>query len=170
MHGGAISALQRAARERLLMLVEPALEVLYRATRSAPPCEHCGRSDADRDPTAVRAAGMILLPPGLHPTLTVEYCGARHTLRGFRAIGSRRSLSGLRKHARPWSAASRKPPKFRGSLRPLMPCWWSEATRCHGVSTRMCPESGATGLRTLLESRSPAHIERRDRDRGQLHD
>jgi hypothetical protein len=54
------------------MLVEPALEVLYRATRNAPPCPVCGRSDADRDPTAVKAAGMILDRTGFHPTLTVQ--------------------------------------------------------------------------------------------------
>ncbi len=72
MHGGGIPAVKQAAKERLLMLLEPALEVLYRATRSAPPCEHCGRSDADRDPTAVRAAGMILDRTGFHPTLTLE--------------------------------------------------------------------------------------------------
>lgn len=68
-HGGATPLAQKAAKERLLMLVEPALAVLERATRSAPPCEHCGRSDADRDPTAVRAAGMILDRAGFHPSM-----------------------------------------------------------------------------------------------------
>jgi hypothetical protein len=71
MHGGGIPAVKQAAKERLLAMVEPALDVLYRATRSAPPCEHCGRSDADRDPTAVRAAGMILDRAGLSPALAV---------------------------------------------------------------------------------------------------
>ena len=72
MHGGGIPAVREAARERLLMLVEPAMEVLYRATRQAPPCEVCGRSDADRDPTAVRAAGMILDRTGFGPKVTIE--------------------------------------------------------------------------------------------------
>jgi hypothetical protein len=54
------------------MLVEPALEVLYRATRNAPPCEHCGRSDADRDPTALRAAGMILDRTGFQAGIDVH--------------------------------------------------------------------------------------------------
>ncbi len=59
-HHGAKSPLSiQAGKERMATLVEPALDVLYRATRNAPPCEVCGRSDADRDPTAVRAAGMI---------------------------------------------------------------------------------------------------------------
>ena len=48
------------------------MEVLYRATRSAPPCATCGRSDADRDPTAVRAAQIILDRSGYHPRLTLE--------------------------------------------------------------------------------------------------
>lgn len=48
------------------------MEVLYRATRSAPPCATCGRSDADRDPTAVRAAQIILDRTGHHPALTLE--------------------------------------------------------------------------------------------------
>lgn len=72
VHGGKVPAVQQAARERLLMLVEPAVEVLFRATRQAPPCEHCGRSDADRDPTAVRAAGMILDRTGFHPTMALQ--------------------------------------------------------------------------------------------------
>ncbi len=71
-HGGGTPAVQRSARERLLALVEPALDVLLRATRQAPPCPVCGRSDADRDPVAVRAAGMILDRAGYHPTLNVH--------------------------------------------------------------------------------------------------
>jgi hypothetical protein len=72
-HGGKNPVVQKNARERLLMLVEPALEVLFRATRQAPPCEHCGRSDADRDPTAVRAAGMILDRTGFGPSMTLQH-------------------------------------------------------------------------------------------------
>lgn len=71
-HGGNAPLARRAARERLLMLVEPALEVLHRATRSEPPCPHCGRSDSDRDPTAVKAAIAILDRTGHHPTLAAE--------------------------------------------------------------------------------------------------
>ena len=36
--------------------------------RLLPPCEVCGRSDADRDPVAVRAAGMILDRCGFGPS------------------------------------------------------------------------------------------------------
>jgi hypothetical protein len=67
-HGAKSPLSMRAGRERLLALAEPALDVLYRATRNAPPCEVCGRSDADRDAVAVRAAGMILDRCGFGPS------------------------------------------------------------------------------------------------------
>ena len=70
-HGAKSPLSMRAGRERLLALAEPALDVLYRATRNAPPCEHCGRSDADRDPVAVRAAGMILDRCGFGPSAEI---------------------------------------------------------------------------------------------------
>jgi hypothetical protein len=73
-HHGAKAPLSiQAGRERMAALVEPAMEVLFRATRNAPPCEVCGRSDSDRDPTAVRAAGMILDRCGYHPKFVVEH-------------------------------------------------------------------------------------------------
>jgi hypothetical protein len=71
MHGGKIPTVQKAARERLLALVEPALDVLLRMLRAAPPCEHCGRSDVDRDPVVLRAAQLVLDRTGFHPTLSV---------------------------------------------------------------------------------------------------
>jgi hypothetical protein len=72
-HHGAKAPLSiKAGKERMAALVEPALDVLFRATCNAPPCEVCGRSDADRDPTAVRAAGMILDRCGYHPSLTIQ--------------------------------------------------------------------------------------------------
>ncbi len=72
-HGGKAPLSIAAGRERMAALVEPAMDVLFRATRNAPPCELCGRSDADRDPTAVRAAGMILDRCGYNAKLTVEH-------------------------------------------------------------------------------------------------
>jgi riboflavin biosynthesis pyrimidine reductase len=72
LHGGKTPLAQQAAREFLDGLREPALEVLYRATRNAPPCEHCGRSDADRDPVAVRAAVEILNRTGFGPHATID--------------------------------------------------------------------------------------------------
>ena len=74
LHGGKLPLTIAAAKERLAILVEPALEVLYRATRNAPPCTTCGRSDADRDPVALRAAQIILdrAGHGMHATVTIE--------------------------------------------------------------------------------------------------
>jgi hypothetical protein len=67
-HGAKAPLAQKAAKERMALLLEPAMEVLFRATRNAEPCPHCGRSDADRDPVAVRAAMAILDRCGFGPT------------------------------------------------------------------------------------------------------
>ena len=71
-HGGNTPLSQKATKEFLNTLRYPALEVLYRATRNAPPCDHCGRSDADRDPVALKAAIAILDRTGFHPTLAIQ--------------------------------------------------------------------------------------------------
>jgi hypothetical protein len=78
-HGAKAPLSLQAAKERLAILCEPALDVLYRATRAAPACTHCGRSDADRDPTAVRAAIAILDRYGLGPHATVALEAAANT-------------------------------------------------------------------------------------------
>jgi hypothetical protein len=73
MHGGAVPAVKKAAAERLHAMVDPALDAVLRAiTVHGPPCEHCGRSDADRDPVVLRAAQMVLDRTGFHPTLTLS--------------------------------------------------------------------------------------------------
>ena len=36
-----------------------------------PPCPHCGRSDADRDPVVVRAAQIVLDRAGIGPTANI---------------------------------------------------------------------------------------------------
>lgn len=71
-HGGEIPAVRKSARERLLALVDPALDALLRALQTGPPCEHCGRSDADRDPVVLRAAQLVLDRSGYHPTLAIQ--------------------------------------------------------------------------------------------------
>lgn len=73
-HGAKSPLSIKAAHERLAVLAEPASDVLFRATRTAPPCPVCERSDADRDPTAVRAAIAILdrFGVGPHASLTVQ--------------------------------------------------------------------------------------------------
>jgi len=52
-------------------MVDPALDALLRALKTGPPCEHCGRSDADRDPVVLRAAQLVLDRAGYHPTLAI---------------------------------------------------------------------------------------------------
>jgi len=71
IHGGKIPAVRQSARERLLAMVDPALDALLRALQTGPPCEHCGRSDADRDPVVLRAAQLVLDRAGFHPTIAV---------------------------------------------------------------------------------------------------
>ncbi|HXG69765.1 MAG TPA: hypothetical protein VNJ04_04035 [Gemmatimonadaceae bacterium] len=54
-----------------MILAEPALDALLRALKTAPPCDVCGRSEADRDPVVIRAAQIVLDRAGFHPTLAV---------------------------------------------------------------------------------------------------
>jgi hypothetical protein len=82
-HGGGTPAVKKSARERLLALVDPALDALLRALKTGPPCEHCGRSDADRDPVVLRAAQLVLDRTGYHPTLAVAQAPQRNELEGL---------------------------------------------------------------------------------------
>jgi hypothetical protein len=72
MHGGAVPAVRKSARERLLAMVDPALDALLRFLRTGPPCEHCGRTDADRDPLVLRAAQLVLDRTGFHPGIDLH--------------------------------------------------------------------------------------------------
>jgi hypothetical protein len=75
LHGGGTPDVIATAKRRLLAMVEPAFDVLDRATRSAPKCDKCGRSDSDRDPVALAAAKTILDRAGFgkHSKITVEH-------------------------------------------------------------------------------------------------
>ncbi|MGB2710112.1 MAG: hypothetical protein WBC33_01240 [Conexibacter sp.] len=73
MHGGASPQVQKSARERLLAGADLAIDALLRVLEShGPPCEHCGRSDGDRDPAVVSAARVILDRSGFHPSVTIQ--------------------------------------------------------------------------------------------------
>jgi hypothetical protein len=71
MHGGKSPLAKQAAQQRLLAMVEPALDVLLRALQSGNPCTVCGRSDDMA--LVIRAAQMVLDRTGFgpHTTLTV---------------------------------------------------------------------------------------------------
>jgi hypothetical protein len=71
LHGGKAEHVKRAARERLLALVDPAVDSLLRALRSGDPCDRCGRSDSDKDPVVLRAAQIVLDRCGFGPSATV---------------------------------------------------------------------------------------------------
>ena len=74
-HGGNAPQVKQSRYERLLAMCDPALDALFRVLKShGPPCEVCGRSDADRDPVVVRAAQIVLDRTGFGPTqhLTVS--------------------------------------------------------------------------------------------------
>ncbi len=72
MHGGAAPAVKASARDRLLLGADRAIDYLLNMLIPRPPCEHCGRSDAERDPTVVRACQLVLDRSGFHPTMAVE--------------------------------------------------------------------------------------------------
>src|SRR5258705_13978791 len=60
MHGGKIPAVRKSARERLLAMVDPALDALLRALQTGPPCPRCGRTAADKNPAVLRAPQHVL--------------------------------------------------------------------------------------------------------------
>jgi hypothetical protein len=99
LHGGKIPAVQRVARERLLAMVEPALDALLRALRTEPACVVCGRSDADRDPVVIRAAQLVLDRTGFAPALTVRHVQAEDPYADFTLDETIEKLDELRAEA-----------------------------------------------------------------------
>lgn len=85
IHGGGTPAVKKSARERLLAMVDPALDALLRALQSGPPCEHCGRSDSDKDPVVIRAAQLVLDRSGYHPTLAIQQAPERNPYEDYTA-------------------------------------------------------------------------------------
>jgi hypothetical protein len=70
MHGGGARHVREAARDRILGMVDPALDVLLRALNSGDPCTACGRHD-DMG-VVIRAAQLVLDRAGLGPSMTIE--------------------------------------------------------------------------------------------------
>jgi len=54
-------------------MVDAAIDTLFDAMKTGPPCPVCGRSDSDRDAVTVKAAQLVLDRAGFHPTLTVKH-------------------------------------------------------------------------------------------------
>jgi hypothetical protein len=72
-HGGNAPQVQAARRERLLAMADPAIAALQRALEPhGAPCEHCGRSEGDRDPNVIRAAQIVLDRCGFSPAMKLE--------------------------------------------------------------------------------------------------
>jgi hypothetical protein len=69
MHGGGAAQVRQAARQRLLALVDPAIDALLRALESGDPCATCGRQD-DMG-IVIRAAQLVLDRVGLGPAISV---------------------------------------------------------------------------------------------------
>jgi hypothetical protein len=60
MHGGKAPQVQAAARSRLNALADVAVAALERALTKGPRCPHCGRGDADLNPSVINAAKAVL--------------------------------------------------------------------------------------------------------------
>ena len=72
VHGGKAPQVMEAAKRRLLVGRDLAVDALLAALSSeAPPCPACGRSDTDRDPAVIRAAQIVLDRAGFGPTSTL---------------------------------------------------------------------------------------------------
>jgi hypothetical protein len=72
-HGGATPGARQAAQNRMLALLSPALERLARILQTSPPCETCGRSDTDLDPSVVKAIQIVLDRTGFAPHIKVDF-------------------------------------------------------------------------------------------------
>ena len=72
MHGGRAPQVQASAKARLLAGADLAIDYLLKLLEPKPPCQHCGRSDADRDPVVVRACQLVLDRSGYHPSLMIQ--------------------------------------------------------------------------------------------------
>jgi hypothetical protein len=83
LHGGRAPQVQQSARARLLAGADLAIDYLLNLLTPKPPCEHCGRSDAERDPVVVRACQLVLDRSGFHPTLAVEQVAPRNEYEDF---------------------------------------------------------------------------------------
>jgi hypothetical protein len=70
-HGGNAPSVRKAAQQRLMSLIDPILDYLTRMFIERPPCEVCGRSDADRDPVILRACQLVLDRAGFGPQSSV---------------------------------------------------------------------------------------------------
>lgn len=71
-HGGNAPQVREAAQRKLLAAADYAIEYLFNLLTPRPPCPECGRSDADKDPTVVRACQLVLDRSGFHPTLAIQ--------------------------------------------------------------------------------------------------
>lgn len=72
MHGGNIPQVRAAAQRRMFALQEPAIDGIARFLENRPACDKCGRIDADRDPTVLKACQIILDRTGFGPTSKLE--------------------------------------------------------------------------------------------------
>ena len=77
LHGGRAPQVQQSAKARLLAGAEYRNRLLTQPVDPRPPCEHCGRSDADRNPV-VQACRLVLDRSGFHPSVTVEHVEPRN--------------------------------------------------------------------------------------------
>ena len=71
-HGGSLPGVREAAQRKLLAAADYAIEYLFQMLTPRAPCPECGRSDADKDPTVVRACQLVLDRSGFHPTLAIQ--------------------------------------------------------------------------------------------------
>lgn len=99
-HGGNAPQVRAAAKNRLLAGADLAIAYLLNLLTPKPPCEHCGRSDADRDPVVVKACQLVLDRSGFHPTLTVEHGAGPNEFEGMNIFEVATRAEDMARHAR----------------------------------------------------------------------
>ena len=107
VHGGAAPQVKKTARARLLEGADFAIDYLLNMLTPRAPCEHCGRSDADRDPVVVKACQLVLDRSGFHPSLTVQHVEAPDKFEGMNIDQVIEYLEAMLDNARDIRAAER---------------------------------------------------------------
>ncbi len=71
LHGGKAPQVVASAQRRLLAGADLAIDYLLNLLEPKPPCDKCGRSEADRDPVVVKACQLVLDRSGFGPTASL---------------------------------------------------------------------------------------------------
>lgn len=116
MHGGGAPQVKKSAKHRLLAGADLAIDYLLNLLTPRPPCQHCGRSDADRDPVVVKACQLVLDRSGFHPSVTVQHVEAPDPYADLSIDELIEKLEAMLDHTRAMRDADRAQPRLDAAV------------------------------------------------------